>query len=220
MKTTITTRANGHTGKHLTQRLPRSLSGKCGLVDKRGNIFGFADHNLRSSHGISSIQYFNNGSLHFIEQKVGKAPFLVHAANEQSLALQNSDQLGIQDTLNVLTDLWSRLRAICTTTVTPLQDGYEIAFAQVQASDWDDESLALIEQAKLDACYRWHQDDRLDDFVQYQEYRGRDLVFGMTPLGQMAGWTDGENIVSQVRGFLQRMGRLNANPLVHAGDSK
>ena len=125
MKTTITTRANEHTGKHLTQRLPRSLSGKCGLVDKRGSKFCFADHNLRSRHGISSIQYFNNGSLHVVEQNVGKAPFLVHAANEQSLALQNSDQLGIQDTWDVLTDLWSRLCAICTVTVTPLQDGYE-----------------------------------------------------------------------------------------------
>ncbi len=220
MKTIFTTRSNEHTGKHLMKRLPRSLSGRCGLADKRGSTIGLARQSLRSRHGISSIQYFNNGSLHCIEQKVWKAPFLVHAANEQSLALQKSDQLGIQDTWDVLKDLWSRLRAICTVTVTSLHDGYEIAFAQVQASDWDDESLALIEQAKLDACYRWHQDGRLGDFVQYQEYRGRDLVFGMTPLGQMARWTDGENIVSQVRGFLSWMGQLNANPLVHAGDSK
>ena len=116
-----------------------------------------------------------------------------------------------RDTWLEVEDLWSRLDRICHATVVNGGDAIEVAFADVRADDWDDDSVALFERVQNVESYRWDRDGSHGDFVQCMECRGADLVFTLTSPQQMVRWPDAENIKLMVQHFLTQLHRGGAS---------
>jgi hypothetical protein len=89
-------------------------------------------------------------------------------------------------------------------------DSLEISFANVRASDWDDAALNLISHVQNMECYRWRQEARTGDIVQFIEFRGDDLVIETTPLRQMERWPLADSFTCQLKGLLYHLGHRSA----------
>lgn len=102
-------------------------------------------------------------------------------------------------------DLWRRLGLICAATASRTDGRIEIAFTDARASDWDDESVELIQWALSPHSYLWREEGRAGNLVEFAEMRGSDLVVGLTPLEKIAHWPDGQEIVCLARIYLMQI---------------
>jgi hypothetical protein len=69
--------------------------------------------------------------------------------------------------------------------------GFEVRFAEVVADDWDQDAMALIRVVLDRQTYRWQQDGKQGDLLQWLEMRGRDLVVETASLKQLTRWVEG-----------------------------
>jgi hypothetical protein len=101
------------------------------------------------------------------------------------------------EVLSVVDDLWLRLARLCRVMVSRGGDddsdggGFEVRFAEVVADDWDQDAMALIRVVLDRQTYRWQQDGKQGDLLQWLEMRGRDLVVETASLKQLTRWVEG-----------------------------
>ena len=138
------------------------------------------------------------------------AKTLVRSPETQPQAYESLDRNPL-DTWFEVEDLWSRLARICHVAVVDSGYAIEVAFADVRAEDWDDDSVALIERVQDVESYRWDRDGSHGDYVQCVEFCGADLVLTLASPQQMLRSPDAENIKLQVEHFLLQLQRGGAS---------
>ena len=111
---------------------------------------------------------------------------------------------GPLDTWSAVQDLWRRLGVICPVKVTIFDDGFELAFADALAQDWDLDSVDLIARVLDPHSYRWHQEGWQGDLAQCVEMHGNDLLILSTSLQQISRWPDGQEIVCLMKCYLMQ----------------
>lgn len=123
---------------------------------------------------------------------------------------------GPLDTWGAVQDLWRRLDVICPSTVFLQEDRFELDFENVDAEDWDEDSMALIDQAREPNSYRWRHEGQQGDLVQFTKMRGNDLLVSLTSIQRIARWPEGQEIVGLVRSYLtqirNRMSMVSDHP--------
>jgi len=116
------------------------------------------------------------------------------------------DELDPADTWVVVEDMWTRLSAVCQTTVALQGGSFELRFANLRDCDGDDVP-ALIAQATDVQSYRWHLPGQHGDFVQAVALIGDDLIIRTATLRAMQAWPAAADIPWQVEGLLLRLQR-------------
>ena len=112
-------------------------------------------------------------------------------------SMESMDAADPREVLSVVGDLWLRLARLCPVTVTHGGDGdsdgggFAVRFADVVAVDWDQDAMALIRVVLDRQSYRWRQDGKPGDLLQWLELRGRDLVVVTSSLKQMTRCFEG-----------------------------
>jgi hypothetical protein len=72
-------------------------------------------------------------------------------------------------------------------------------------------ALADLRKAVFDTeTYTWRNAGRRGEFVSLIDYRGDDLVCTLTGSRRIEAWSDGEELVWQVKSFLLRLERSTA----------
>ena len=111
---------------------------------------------------------------------------------------------GPLDTWSAVQDLWRRLGVICPVKVTIFDDGFELAFADALAQDWDQDSVDLIARVLDPHLYRWRHEGRQGDLAQCVEMQGNDLLILSTSLQHIGRWPDGQEIVCLMKCYLMQ----------------
>lgn len=119
-----------------------------------------------------------------------------------------SIETGPQDTWYALEDLWSRLAMHCPVTVERDGDTHHVVIAGLKGMR-DGPLGALRGEVMAPRTYRWYAAGAQGDFVGVIDFRGDDLVCTLATLRLIASWSDGDELVWQVKGFLLRLERMS-----------
>jgi len=144
---------------------------------------------------------------------------LTPLAPEAPLTASVIAEIGPQEIWWALEDLWSRLAMCCSVTVEAQGDTYQVILPDFRHARSGD--AGELRQHVLDTeTYTWRTGCLRGEFARLIEYRDDDLVCAMTSLRRIETWPDGPELIWQVKGFLQRLGRPVANgrlaPSAHA----